>query len=70
MEQVPVQELHPCITINNVLPGYTDRVPALKGQGLRTGQSVEQIHKTGRAGPNKPASGSFETASAIVWLCQ
>jgi 3-oxoacyl-[acyl-carrier protein] reductase len=42
------QELPPGITINNVLPGYTDteRLDALgAGAAARTGQSVEEVRR-------------------------
>ena len=67
------RELHPCIAINNVLPGYTDTerlVSLSKARSLRTGQSVDQIYENwkGQAPINRLVD-PFETASAIVWLC-
>ena len=67
------RELHPCITINNVLPGYTDTrrlVSLSKSKSLRTGQAVEEIYQSWREqAPINRLVDPFETASAIIWLC-
>ena len=42
------RELNPCITINNILPGFTDtdRLGSLAGSiSSRTGDSVEQVQE-------------------------
>lgn len=66
-------ELPPCITINNVLPGFTDteRLGNLSASIQdRTGQSAEDV----RAGwlnqvPIRRLIDPLETASAITFLC-
>ncbi len=66
------RELHPCITINNVLPGFTDteRLESL-AQSIheRTGQSIEEIHDGWMSQvPIERLIDPHETASTIAFL--
>ena len=66
------RELHPSITINNVLPGFTDteRLGSL-AQSIheRTGQSVEAIHDGWMSQvPIERLIDPLETASVIAFL--
>jgi 3-oxoacyl-[acyl-carrier protein] reductase len=67
------RELPPGITINNVLPGYTDteRLGQLKeGVAGRTGRSVDQVHATWLSNvPEGRLARPEETAGAIAFLC-
>ena len=66
------RELHPSITINNVLPGFTDteRLGSL-AQSIheRTGQSIEAIHNGWMSQvPIERLIDPLETASVIAFL--
>ena len=66
------RELHPSITINNVLPGFTDteRLGSL-AQSIheRTGQSIEAIHDGWMSQvPIERLIDPLETASVIAFL--
>ncbi|HJM55400.1 MAG TPA: SDR family oxidoreductase [Poseidonia sp.] len=65
-------ELHPCITINNVLPGFTDtsRLESLaKSIQERTGKTSEEVQDNWLSQvPIKRLIDPLETASAIVFL--
>tara|TARA_Y100001933_G_scaffold150383_1_gene148861 strand:- start:801 stop:1613 length:813 start_codon:yes stop_codon:yes gene_type:complete len=66
------RELHPSITINNVLPGFTDteRLGSL-AQSIhqRTGQSIESIHEGWMSQvPIERLIDPLETASVIAFL--
>ncbi|MEC7254181.1 MAG: SDR family oxidoreductase [Candidatus Thermoplasmatota archaeon] len=66
------RELHPCITINNVLPGFTDteRLGSL-AQSIheKTGQSIESIHNGWMSQvPIERLIDPLETASTIAFL--
>ena len=66
------RELHPSITINNVLPGFTDteRLGSL-AQSIheRTGQSIEDIHDGWMSQvPIERLIDPLETASVIAFL--
>lgn len=67
------KELAPCITINNILPGYTDTdrlVSLSKSKSERTGMSVEEIYDDWRnQAPIGRLVDPLETASAVVWMC-
>ena len=66
------RELEPCITINNVLPGFTDteRLGSLANSiHERTGKSEEEIHQSWiEQVPIGRLIDPLETASAIVFL--
>ena len=66
------RELHPSITINNVLPGFTDteRLGSLaKSIHERTGQSIEAIHDGWMSQvPIERLIDPLETASVIAFL--
>ena len=66
------RELPPCITINNVLPGFTDteRLGSLANSiNQKTGKSLDEIHE-GWMGqvPIERLVDPMETASAITYL--
>ena len=66
------RELPPCITINNVLPGFTDteRLGSLaKSINEKTGKSIDTIH-AGWMGqvPIERLVDPLETAAAITYL--
>ena len=66
------RELPPCITINNVLPGFTDteRLGSLANSiNQKTGRSLDEIHE-GWMGqvPIERLVDPMETASAITYL--
>lgn len=66
------RELHPCITINNVLPGFTDteRLDSLANSiNQKTGKSIDEIHQ-GWMGqvPIERLVDPLETAAAITYL--
>ena len=67
------RELPTCITINNVLPGFTDtdRLDSLAGSiHEKTGRSKEDIHNTWMSQvPIGRLIDPMETASAITFLC-
>ena len=66
------RELDPCITINNVLPGFTDtkRLGSLADSiHQRTGKSTDEIHKSWiEQVPIGRLIDPLETASAILFL--
>ena len=66
------RELDPCITINNVLPGFTDteRLGSLADSiNQRTGKSQDEIHKSWiEQVPIGRLIDPLETASAILFL--
>ena len=66
-------ELPPDVTINNVLPGYTDtdRLRSLgQSRGERTGQSFEQIREGWIASvPERRLGRPEEIAAAVAFLC-
>jgi len=66
------RELPPCITINNVLPGFTDteRLGSLANSiNQKTGKSIDEIHDAwmGQV-PIQRLVDPLETASAITFL--
>ncbi|HIH81656.1 MAG TPA: SDR family oxidoreductase, partial [Candidatus Thalassarchaeaceae archaeon] len=67
------RELPPCITINNILPGFTDtdRLGSLAASiEEKTGRSQEDIHNTWMSQvPIGRLIEPAETASAITFLC-
>ncbi|MBT60968.1 MAG: short-chain dehydrogenase [Euryarchaeota archaeon] len=66
------RELAPCITINNILPGFTntDRLNSLANSiNQRTGKSIEDIQQGWMSQvPIERLIEPLETASAIVYL--
>ena len=66
------RELHPCITINNVLPGFTDteRLGSLADSiNQKTGKPIEEIHDGWMSQvPIQRLVDPLETASAITFL--
>ena len=67
------RELPPCITINNILPGFTDtdRLGSLaESISQRTGKSVDDV-QDGWMGsvPIQRLIDPMETAAAVTWLC-
>ena len=67
------RELHPCITINNILPGFTDtdRLGSLANSiSSRTGIDVEDVRENWmNSVPIERLIDPLETAVAIAWLC-
>ena len=67
------RELHPCITINNILPGFTDtdRLGSLASSiSERTGDSVKDITEGWLGGvPIQRLVRPLETAVAATFLC-
>jgi 3-oxoacyl-[acyl-carrier protein] reductase len=67
------RELKPCITINNILPGFTDtdRLGSLAGSiSSRTGESMEEVQdKWMNSVPIQRLIHPLETAAAVTWLC-
>ncbi len=67
------QELPTCITINNILPGFTntDRLDSLATSiHEKTGRSKEEIHESWMSQvPIARLIDPMETASAITFLC-
>ena len=66
------RELHPCITINNVLPGFTntERLGSLASSiNQRTGKSIDEVHEGWMSQvPIERLIEPLETASAITFL--
>jgi len=66
------RELDPCITINNILPGFTDtdRLSSLsKSISERTGKSVHSVQEDWmNSVPIQRLINPLETANAITWL--
>ncbi len=67
------RELPPCITINNILPGFTDtdRLGSLaESISQRTGKSAKDVQDDWMSGvPIKRLIDPMETAAAVTWLC-
>jgi len=67
------RELPTCITINNVLPGFTDtdRLGSLASSiNAKTGKSIEQIHEGWMSQvPIERLIDPLETGAAIAYLC-
>lgn len=67
------RELSPCITINNILPGFTDtdRLGSLaKSISDRTGNSIESVQdKWMDSVPIQRLIDPLETGAAVTWLC-
>ncbi len=67
------RELPKCITINNVLPGFTDtdRLDSLaQSINSRTGKSIDEIHESWISQvPIGRLIDPLETAAAITYLC-
>ena len=66
------RELPPCITINNILPGFTDtdRLGSLSESiSKKTGKSTEEVRDTWMKGvPIQRLVNPLETATAVTWL--
>jgi len=67
------RELPPCITINNILPGFTDtdRLGSLAGSiSDKTGKSVEEVRTAWMDSvPIQRLIDPLETAAAVTYLC-
>ncbi|MBT3357882.1 MAG: SDR family oxidoreductase [Euryarchaeota archaeon] len=67
------RELDPCVTINNIMPGFTDtdRLGSLAGSiSERTGKTVEEVRETWmNSVPIQRLVDPFETAAAVTFLC-
>lgn len=67
------RELPPCVTINNILPGFTDtdRLGSLADSiSAKTGKGVEEVHDGWISSvPIQRLIDPLETAIAITWLC-
>ena len=67
------RELDPCITINNILPGFTDtdRLGSLaKSISDRTGNSVKSVQDNWmNSVPIQRLISPLETGAAVTWLC-
>ena len=67
------RELSPCITINNILPGFTDtdRLGSLaKSISDRTGGSIQSVQdKWMDSVPIQRLIDPLETGAAVTWLC-
>ncbi|MGB2237020.1 MAG: SDR family oxidoreductase, partial [Candidatus Poseidoniaceae archaeon] len=67
------RELPTCITINNVLPGFTDtdRLGSLASSiNAKTGKSIEEIHAGWMSQvPIERLIDPLETGAAIAYLC-
>jgi|TARA_B110000438_G_scaffold97711_1_gene96739 3-oxoacyl-[acyl-carrier protein] reductase len=67
------RELKPCITINNILPGFTDtdRLGSLaESISTRTGDSIEEVqNRWMNSVPIERLIDPFETGAAVTWLC-
>ncbi len=67
------RELPPCITINNILPGFTDtdRLGSLaESISNRTGKPVKSVQDDWMSGvPIQRLIDPMETAAAVTWLC-
>ena len=67
------RELAPCITINNILPGFTDtdRLGSLAGSiSDKTGKSVEEVQENWmNSVPIQRLIDPLETAAAVTFLC-
>ena len=67
------RELPPCVTINNIMPGFTDtdRLGSLAASiSERTGKPVNDVRDDWMSGvPIQRLIGPLETAAAVTWLC-
>ena len=67
------RELDPCITINNILPGFTntDRLGSLAGSiSQNTGKSVKDVRDNWMSSvPIQRLIDPLETATAVTFLC-
>ena len=67
------RELPPCITINNILPGFTDtdRLDSLADSiSQKTGKSMDEVRDNWLGGvPIQRLVDPLETAAAVTWLC-
>ena len=67
------RELDPCVTINNIMPGFTDtdRLGSLAGSiSARTGKTVEEVRETWmNSVPIQRLVDPVETAAAVTFLC-
>ncbi len=67
------RELAPCITINNIMPGFTDtdRLDSLAGSiSEKTGKSVEDVRNSWMDSvPIQRLIDPLETAVAVTFLC-
>ena len=67
------REFAPCITINNILPGFTDtdRLGSLAGSiSDKTGKSVEEVRTAWMDSvPIQRLIDPQETAAAVTYLC-
>ncbi len=67
------RELPPCITINNILPGFTDtdRLGSLAASiSERTGKPVDEVREDWLSSvPIQRLIDPMETAAAVTWLC-
>ncbi len=67
------RELPPCVTINNIMPGFTDtdRLGSLAASiSERTGKPVNDVRDDWMSGvPIQRLIGPMETAAAVTWLC-
>ena len=67
------RELPSCITINNILPGFTDtdRLDSLAGSiSQKTGKSIGEVRDDWLGGvPIQRLVDPLETAVAVTWLC-
>ena len=67
------RELPACITINNILPGFTDtdRLGSLaESISERTGKPAEDVREDWMSGvPIQRLIDPLETAAAVTWLC-
>ena len=67
------RELAPCITINNIMPGFTDtdRLESLAGSiSEKTGKSVEDVRNSWMDSvPIQRLIDPLETAVAVTFLC-
>ncbi|HIC50505.1 MAG: short-chain dehydrogenase [Candidatus Thalassarchaeum betae] len=67
------RELPPCVTINNIMPGFTDtdRLGSLAASiSEHTGKPVEDVRDDWMSGvPIQRLIDPLETAAAVTWLC-
>ncbi len=67
------RELPPCVTINNIMPGFTDtdRLGSLAASiSERTGKPVNDVRDDWMSGvPIQRLIDPLETAAAVTWLC-
>ncbi|MBP50702.1 MAG: SDR family NAD(P)-dependent oxidoreductase [Candidatus Thalassarchaeaceae archaeon] len=67
------RELPSCITINNILPGFTDtdRLDSLADSiSVKTGKSIVEVRDSWLGGvPIQRLVEPLETAVAVTWLC-